>query len=48
LVTFCHFLRSLVQFCPTDEDLLEGYRQMPKDELREAEALDWIEGMLPE
>jgi len=47
LVRFRNFLRSLVQFCPTDEDLLDGYRQMAQDELREAEALDWIEGMLP-
>ena len=40
------FIESLVRPHVTNESLEEGYRAMAADEAREAEALEWIEGLL--
>ena len=40
------FIESLVRPHVIDKDLDEGYKQMAMDEAREAEALEWAEGMI--
>lgn len=42
------FIEKLVRPHVTDDDLEAGYRAMAADEEREAEALEWIEGVLLE
>jgi predicted CopG family antitoxin len=41
-----HFIESLVRPHVIESDLDEAYRQMAADEAREAEALEWIEGVI--
>ncbi len=40
------FLNDLARPHVVDDDLLAAYRQMSQDRLREAEAEDWIEGLI--
>ena len=40
------FIESLVRPHVVDLDLDEGYRQMAADEAYEAEAQEWIEGLI--
>ena len=40
------FLNDLARPHVVDDDLLVAYRQMSQDRLREAEAQDWIEGLI--
>ena len=40
------FLNDLARPHVVDDDLLAAYRQMSDDRLREAEAEDWIEGLI--
>lgn len=42
------FIENLVRPHVTDNDLEAGYRAMAADEEHEAEALEWIEGVLLE
>lgn len=41
-----HFIESLVRPHVIGKDLDLAYRQMAADEAREAEALDWAEGLV--
>ena len=41
-----HFIESIVRPHVLPTDLIEAYREMAKDEEREAEASEWIEGTL--
>ena len=40
------FLNDLARPHVVDEDLLAAYRQMSEDREREADAQDWIEGLI--
>jgi predicted CopG family antitoxin len=40
------FIERLVRPLVTESDLDEGYRQMAADEAYEAEAQEWIEGLI--
>ncbi|HZX86113.1 MAG TPA: hypothetical protein VFF19_21260 [Reyranella sp.] len=40
------FLNDLARPHVVDDDLLAAYRQMSQDRSREAEAEDWIEGLI--
>ncbi len=40
------FLNDLARPHVVDDDLLVAYRQMSEDRMREAEAEDWIEGLI--
>lgn len=40
------FLNDLARPHVVDDDLVAAYRQMSQDRLREAEAEDWIEGLI--
>ena len=40
------FLNDLARPHVVDDDLLAAYRQMSEDRLREADAEDWIEGLI--
>ena len=42
------FIESLIRPHVLDDDLEAAYCQMAQDEVREAEALEWIEGALGE
>jgi predicted CopG family antitoxin len=42
------FIESLVRPHVLDKDLEAAYEEMAKDEVREAEALEWIEGTIGE
>jgi hypothetical protein len=40
------FLNDLARPHVVDDDLLKAYRQMSEDRVREAEAEEWIEGLI--
>ena len=40
------FIEGLVRPLVVEADLAEGYKLMAEDEEHEAEALEWIEGMI--
>jgi predicted CopG family antitoxin len=40
------FLNDLARPHVVDDDLLKAYRQMSEDRVREAEADEWIEGLI--
>jgi len=40
------FIENLVRPNVTGKDLEAGYREMAQDEQREAEALEWAEGLI--
>jgi len=40
------FLNDLAKPLVTEDALLEGYRAMAADGVREAEAMDWCEGLI--
>lgn len=40
------FIEALIRPHVIDAELEEAYRQMAADEAREAEALEWIEGLI--
>jgi len=41
-----HFIEELVRPHVLDSDLEAAYQQMAQDEMREAEAFEWIEAMV--
>jgi predicted CopG family antitoxin len=41
-----HFIESLVRPHVVADDLDSAYREMAEDEEREAEALEWVEGLI--
>jgi predicted CopG family antitoxin len=40
------FLNDLARPHVVDDDLLAAYREMPEDHTREAEAEEWVEGLI--